>query len=120
MELPERSFERKALLAPEENRTEFTNKIIRVIQSIPKGYVLTYGGVAAVAGNPLGARAVVWVLHSSSEREGLPWHRVINGKGTISLKPGYGYELQRQLLESEGIEFDIKNRVDLKRFQWKP
>ena len=99
-------------------RSDFTERIIRVIRSIPEGQVLTYGGVAAAAGNPRGARAVVWVLHSSSEKERLPWHRVVNVKGMISLKPGYGYELQRQLLESEGVEFSIDSKIDLERYQW--
>ena len=105
-------------MAPEPKRSEYTDKVIQVIRSIPEGKILTYGRAAAMAGNPRGARVVVWILHSSSEKEQLPWHRVVNSKGTISLEPGYGYELQRQLLESEGVEFDMKNRIDLRRFLW--
>ena len=101
-------------------RSEFTEKVIRGIASIPEGRVFTYGGVAAAAGNPRGARVVVWVLNSSSEREGLPWHRVINSKGTISLKPGYGFELQKQLLESEGVEVSDSGAVDLEKYLWSP
>ena len=100
--------------------TEFHKRTIAVINKIPRGKVATYGQIAAMAGSPRGARQVVRTLHSSSDKEGLPWHRVINSKGMISLPPGRGFELQQRLLESEGVEFDRKGRVDLKRFQWKP
>ena len=101
-------------------RSEFTETVIRVIASIPEGMIFTYGGVAAAAGNPRGARVVVWVLNASSEREGLPWHRVINRRGTISLKPGYGFELQKQLLESEGVEVTNGGAVDMRKYLWSP
>lgn len=100
-------------------KTEFTKSVIKIIGSIPEGQVLTYGAVAAAAGNPRAARVVVWTLHSSSEKEMLPWHRVINSRGEISLKPGYGYELQRSLLESEGVEFDVKGKLDLSKYLWR-
>jgi methylated-DNA-protein-cysteine methyltransferase-like protein len=100
-------------------RSEFTRRIIDVISSIPFGKVATYGAIAAAAGNPRGARAVVWVLNSSSEREDLPWHRVINSKGGISLKPGYGFELQKQLLESERINVSDEGYIDLDRYFWR-
>ena len=60
--------------------------------------------VAAMAGNPRGARQVVRVLNTQSDKHKLPWHRVINAQGTISLPKGRGYELQKSLLETEGIE----------------
>ena len=99
-------------------RSELSRNIIHKIKKIPKGRVATYGGIAAAAGNPRAARTVVWLLNSTSRAENLPWHRVINSKGTISLKPGQGYELQRGLLESEGIEFDDRGRIDMARFEW--
>jgi methylated-DNA-protein-cysteine methyltransferase-like protein len=107
-------------MAKHSPRSPFTEKLIEVIASIPEGRVCTYGGVAAIAGNPRGARSVVWVLNSSSERESLPWHRVINSRGTISLKPGYGFELQKQLLESEGIIVSNDGAVDLEKYLWSP
>ena len=100
------------------NRSEFTQKVIGVISAVPSGRVTTYGAVAAAAGNPRAARGVVWVLNSSSKRENLPWHRVINSKGGISLKPGYGFELQKQLLESEGIKITDDGFIDLKKYLW--
>ncbi len=99
-------------------RSELSQNIIGKIKKIPKGRVATYGGIAAAAGNPRAARAVVWLLNSTSRKENLPWHRVINSKGTISLKPGQGYELQRSLLESEGIAFDDRDRIAMARFEW--
>lgn len=103
-----------------ENRSPFTQRVIKIIKSIPAGKVFTYGGVAAAAGNPRGSRGVVWILNSSSGRENLPWHRVINSRGTISLKPGYGFELQKQLLESEGIQVSDSGAIDLNLYLWSP
>ena len=96
----------------------FSSQIISLIKRIPRGKVASYGQIAALAGNPRGARAVIWLLHSSSGKEKLPWHRVINSRGTISLQPGQGYEEQRALLESERVEFGLQGKIDLKRFQW--
>ncbi len=69
-----------------------------------------------MAGNGKAARQVSRILHSCSKKEGLPWHRVVNREGRISLKPYQGYELQKQLLEQEGVTFDKADRIDLKRF----
>ena len=96
----------------------FSAQIISLIKRIPKGKVACYGQIAALAGNPRGARAVIWLLHSSSGKEKLPWHRVINSRGTISLPPGQGYEEQRALLESEGVEFGLQGKIDLKKYLW--
>ncbi len=98
--------------------TRFTKRALQVIKGIPEGKVLTYGGVAALAGNPRGARQVSRLLHSMSEKYDLPWHRVINARGKISLKPSHGYELQRALLESEGIGFTKGDTVELSVYLW--
>ncbi|MEW6410949.1 MAG: MGMT family protein [Candidatus Zixiibacteriota bacterium] len=98
----------------------FHRRVITVIKKVPRGRVATYGQIAALAGNPRAARQVVRVLHSSSDKERLPWHRVINSKGCISLKPGRGYEMQRAMLADEGIVFKLDDTVDLKRYQWTP
>lgn len=98
----------------------FTEKAIRIIQSIPEGRVMTYGGVAAAAGSPRGARQVVRILHSMSRNHKLPWHRIINAKGRISLEDGEAGELQRLYLLGEGVEFDDLGTIDLKRFGHDP
>lgn len=97
----------------------FTKRVVEVIKSIPKGKVATYGQIATFAGNRFGARQVVWILNSLSEREKLPWHRVINSKGKISLT-GSGYEIQKKLLLQEAISFDDNDKIDFKMFLWKP
>ena len=101
----------------EENLADIIKKVIK---KIPKGKVTTYGQIAAMAGNPRAARLVVRVLHSSSRKDKLPWHRVINSKGKISLGPGEGYEEQKSLLIAEGVWFDDNDKIDLKRNLWSP
>ena len=91
-----------------------------VIKKVPKGKVATYGQIAALAGNPRAARQVVRILHSSSEKDKLPWHRIVNRQGRIALKPGYGYEIQRELLRQEGIRFDKDDTIDFDRYLWSP
>lgn len=99
---------------------DFTSEVIRLIKSIPKGKVATYGQIAYMTDLYPSVRRVVWILHSCSEKEGLPWHRVVNSKGAISLKPGKGYERQKAMLKQEGIVFDEKDRIDLDRYLWEP
>ncbi len=96
--------------------SELSERAIEILRRVPAGRVITYGLLAAAAGNPRGARQVVRILHTQSEVHDLPWHRVINAQGKISLPPGNGYELQRAKLESEGIEFEGDGRIDLKRY----
>lgn len=98
----------------------FTRRVIELIASIPRGNVATYGGIAAMAGSPRAARQVVRVLHSSSRKEGLPWHRVINREGRISLPDMRGGDEQRERLEAEGVVFAPNGRIDLDRFLWRP
>jgi methylated-DNA-protein-cysteine methyltransferase-like protein len=106
-------------MAEDHSRT-FSEKIKALIKRIPRGKVATYGQIAALAGNPLGARQVVWVLNSSSRKDKLPWHRVINSQGRISLPKGEGYETQRALLYKEGVLFNQAGKLSLAKYQWKP
>jgi methylated-DNA-protein-cysteine methyltransferase-like protein len=98
---------------------DLSARIIALISKIPRGRVATYGQIAALAGTPNAARQVARLLHSSSGKHGLPWHRVINSQGKISLPPGGGCELQLSLLEAEGVLFEA-GRVNLDRFGWRP
>jgi methylated-DNA-protein-cysteine methyltransferase-like protein len=99
-------------------RRSFYQRVIEIIKNIPEGKVATYGQIAAYAGNPRAARQVAYILHSSSGKENLPWHRVVNSKGGISLKPRRGYELQKQLLKEEGITFKENDCIDLEDHLW--
>jgi methylated-DNA-protein-cysteine methyltransferase-like protein len=83
--------------------TETTERIIAVIKSIPRGKTASYRDIALAAGLPNGARQVVRVLHSLSEKHRLPWHRVIRADGRIALPPEQGGRLQAGLLRSEGV-----------------
>lgn len=98
----------------------FTDRVKRLIKKVPRGKVASYGQIAAMAGNPRAARQVVRVLHACSDKDRLPWHRIINSKGGISLKPGQGYELQKAMLRDEGVRFEENDLIDLKRFLWSP
>lgn len=96
--------------------TEFSDRIASVVASIPPGKVASYGQVASAAGNPRAARQVVRILRAWSRSKGLPWHRVVNREGHISLPPGAGRELQQALLEDEGVEVSADGRVDMRRY----
>lgn len=79
----------------------------------------TYGQIARLAGRPNGARQVGYVLANASPEQALPWHRVINAKGEVSARAHVDYEdYQRMLLEEEGVQFDLRGRVNLKHYQW--
>lgn len=99
--------------------SSFTRQIIEAIRDIPYGKVATYGGIAAMAGNRRAARQVARTLHTFGAKEKLPWHRVINREGKISLPEHNGYNRQKTLLEAEGVEFDCNGRIDLERFLWR-
>jgi len=96
----------------------FTKKVIEIIKGIPEGKVCTYGTIALMAGQPGGARQVTRIIHSMSRKHDIPWHRIINAKGLISLPKPDGYEAQKALLHSEGVKFDEKDRIDLKTYLW--
>lgn len=93
-----------------------------VVREIPEGRVATYGQVASLAGFPGSARQVGYALHAlPSGSDDMPWQRVINAKGEISARAEPEYEgLQQAMLEAEGVDFDLRGRVDLKRFGWDP
>ena len=94
--------------------------ICAVIRRIPKGWVATYGQVAAMAGMPRRARLVGHVLRHLDPATDIPWHRVVNAKGEVSysLSRNGSDAFQQHLLEKEGVEFDERNRFNLERFRW--
>ena len=96
-------------------------RLLAVVRRIPRGRVATYGQVAALAGLPRHARHVGYALHALPEGTPLPWHRVVNARGGISLRPwNGGAETQRLRLAAEGIRFDARDRVPLERYGWRP
>jgi len=94
-------------------------RIYRVVRRIPRGRVATYGQIAELA-QASGPRQVGYALHALPEAHDVPWHRVVNARGTISLRSGLGGEAhQHALLKAEAVEFDANGRIDLDRFRWK-
>jgi methylated-DNA-protein-cysteine methyltransferase-like protein len=89
-----------------------SKRIIKVIRSIPEGQVMSYGAVARRAGVANGARMVARILHSSTKKHNLPWHRVVNAQGKISLA-GEAYCLQKSLLVEEGIQFNRNDHIEM-------
>jgi methylated-DNA-protein-cysteine methyltransferase-like protein len=100
--------------------TNIFQKFYHIVCTIPPGRVATYGQVAILAGKPHSARMVGWALANLSPEDDVPWHRVVNAMGKISLPRGQGYEVQRALLEAEGIHFGPHDHIDLERYGWEP
>jgi methylated-DNA-protein-cysteine methyltransferase related protein len=97
------------------------NAIYDVIRQIPRGRVATYGQIAELAGIPRQPRRVGYALSALPKNGGVPWHRVINSKGEISLRSnGAPDPTQRRLLKQEGVVFDRAGRISLDRFRWQP
>ena len=99
----------------------FHQRVYALVKKIPKGRVTSYGFVATLLGNPRAARQVGWALFNMTEDREIPWWRVINSKGYISIRnPNAPKELQKFLLEKEGIKVSDKFMVDLKKYIWRP
>ncbi|RMH80826.1 MAG: methyltransferase [Calditrichaeota bacterium] len=95
-------------------------KIWRIVGCIPRGKVATYGQIARLAGLDGHARLVGYALHVAPEALELPWHRVINSRGKISLPREDGrHDLQKALLEAEGVVF-VGDKVDMAVYGWQP
>jgi methylated-DNA-protein-cysteine methyltransferase related protein len=90
-------------------------RIYDVVRQVPRGKVTTYGDVAQLVGQGCDARLVGYAMANCPDDA--PWQRVINAQGKISLQ-GDSAQKQRIRLEAEGIEFDARGKIDLKRFRW--
>lgn len=99
--------------------TPFQREVYRVVRAIPHGTVVSYGGVAALIGQPRAARGVGTALSALKEPHDVPWWRVVNRNGAISTsRIDHTAQLQRALLEGEDIEFSEFDRISWKRFGW--
>ena len=92
--------------------------VYRFVQRIPRGRVLTYGGLARALRLPGGARTAGRAMAATPSGKGIPWHRVLGAGGKLLIREPYS-SLQRKLLESEGVTM-LGSRVDLRRHLWKP
>ncbi len=105
---------------PKENSPLYET-IYAMVRQIPAGQVATYGQIADLVGLYGRARVIGYALFRAAAPESeIPWQRVINAKGMVSKSPMRegSDELQRILLEQEGIVFDAQERIDLKKYQW--
>ncbi len=94
-------------------------RIYSIVRRIPLGRVATYGQIADVAGLRGHARQVGYAMHALPEHTAVPWHRVLNAKGEVSRRSVPGSENEQRLrLEREGIVFNSRGRVDLKKVRW--
>jgi methylated-DNA-protein-cysteine methyltransferase-like protein len=94
-------------------------RIYAVVKKIPRGTVASYGQVALLAGNPRWARVVGYALHANPDPEGIPCYRVVTKDGRTSPAFAFGgADIQRALLEADGIEFTEDGRVDMAKYGW--
>jgi len=106
----------------------FRQQVYRIVRSIPPGRVLTYGDIGELIPPPAGIDLPAygrvrarWVGYALADcPEDLPWQRVVNARGGISPRPGLGPQVQRTLLEAEGVAFDRHGHIDLARYRWRP
>jgi methylated-DNA-protein-cysteine methyltransferase-like protein len=107
-------------------REAFNQKVWELVRQIPPGKVSTYGKIAALIPPPSGMDIKAYLAFGPRWVGGamaacphdVPWQRVINSQGKVSLRPGGGGMNQRELLEAEGVIFDHRDRVDLKIYSW--
>lgn len=99
--------------------SEFTQKVLQIVEMVPKGKVVNYGQISLMAGFPRGARQVGWVLHQYGDE--VPWWRVINNAGRISTRcVEHHASLQKELLRKEAVEVKENLDVDIEKYRWRP
>ena len=97
--------------------SNFFRRVYALVCQVPRGRVVTYGQIARALGAPRAARTVGWAMRDCPED--VPWQRVVNARGEISLRPTSGYHEQRARLKEEGVRFSRAGRIDLKKYGWK-
>ena len=104
----------------------FNSRVWEIVRQIPRGKVMTYGQIALMILPPAGIDPAHYVKFSprwvgsamAQCPDDVPWQRVINSQGKVSPRPGFCPTVQRKLLEQEGVAFDERDRVDLKKYGW--
>ncbi|TFH00912.1 MAG: methyltransferase [Calditrichales bacterium] len=104
------------------NRESIFERVYEIVRQIPAGKVATYGQIAALLGPGMPPRIVGFALHGLPEHTDIPWHRVVNAKGMISLPSDQvSFDLlQQQLLEKESVKFDSSRKIDFALYLWRP
>jgi methylated-DNA-protein-cysteine methyltransferase-like protein len=99
--------------------SDFAANVYRIVKKCPRGKIVSYGGVAAMLGQPRAARAVGKALNALPDGTDVPWWRVVNSRGEVSIRGvQHGEILQRTLLEREGIKFERNGRISWKYYGW--
>ncbi len=98
----------------------FREAVFAAVAKIPKGKVVSYGQVAAECGSPRAARQVGWMLHTLDGNNTVPWWRVINSEGRISIKGNIMSTplAQKKFLEDEGVLVDKNLKIDMDEFRY--
>ena len=102
--------------------SEFKNAVIYIIRQVPTGSVVSYGQIAAYAGVPRAARQVGWILNQNEGKIELPWWRVVNNQGRISIK-GTQFNtplLMKKMLENENIHVNDDYTFDIEKYRFRP
>ena len=99
----------------------FYRLVYRVVRRIPRGKVATYGQIAAILGQPRGARAVGMALGALRDDavESVPWQRVVGSAGRCTHRDGFAAGIQQEMLEAEGVAFDRRGYLDFAQARWK-
>jgi len=104
---------------PPQTDKNYRERVYRIVRSIPRGRVMTYGQIAEILGNGYTPRTVGFVMHGSTDQT--PWHRVINARGACSTgSVVLPHDKQQRMLEAEQICFDERGRCDLQTYLWIP
>ena len=99
--------------------SDFTARVHDAVRSVPSGRVASYGAIAELAGSPGAARATGAVLRTLPVDTDVPWWRVINARGELTIpRVHHGRRMQREMLEAEGVEVADGGRVDMDRYGW--
>ena len=99
--------------------SNYRERVYRIVRSIPRGRVMTYGQLAEILGDGYTPRTIGFVMHGSDDKT--PWHRVINAQGGCSTgRLVLPADKQQRMLAAEGVEFNERGRCDLQRYLWIP
>ena len=103
---------------PQQQIDRYASRIYEIVMLVPRGKVTTYGAIAQIIGDPMCDARLVGSAMAHVTSEDVPWQRVVNAKGMISNRNEHEMQQQRRALETEGITFNARGAIDLKRFGW--
>lgn len=106
-------------MAADSSPPPFRTRVLALVRAVPRGRVSSYGDIAALAGSPRAARGVGAALQGLGDDTDVPWWRVVNRSGRLTIPADHGLRvLQRTLLERERVRFTPGGEVDMERHRW--